>query len=406
VIAVSGGNCYKITASDGTFSQITIDDTNFQSSERVTFADFGTDLYAANGGKIKKIPSAGNIIDIADADAPTSVSHVAYLDRYLLATEDGTANFHWSDVNAPGTWGGNYAQAEAIHDDLAAMVVAHMELCLMGKKTLEIWHDDGSTPFMRLPQGYIQRGTVAGHTFKFCDAQDTFLWLDQNRQVVMLQGRTPVPLSLTMTKYIQGFTSVSDAIGDYMEIAGRPYYILHFPAEEETIVYDFTSAKWYTWAYWNSGGAVYERWRGNCYCLAPAWNESLVGDRANGKVYTFDVDTYSDDGDTIRSLVRTGHYNHGTEDRLKFSNSLTFRVKRTNVVSVDSTPDLIFKYRDNGETSWTAERTVSLQQVGNTEFRAKVNRLGRYYSRQWEFYLTDDFPLCLVSVEENVDIEQ
>jgi len=402
-IAVSAGNTYKITASNGAKSQITHDDTDFVSGTRVTFADFGTDIYAANGGKIKKIPSSGNVTDIADADAPTAVTHVAVLDRYLLANESGTGNFHWSDVNAPTTWGANYAEVEAKKDDLAAMIVENLEINLLGYTTLENWYNDGATPFIRSAQGYVSRGTVAPYSFVWLPAQSTFGWLDQNRQVVILQGRTPVSISLTMTKYIQGFSTVDDCISDYMELTGRPYWVLHFPSEAKTLVYDFTSAMWYEWGFWDM--TVHERWRGNCFCLAPAWNKALIGDRANGKVYEIDSTEYDDDGRTMTLLIRTAHYNHGTEAKRKFCNSVTFRLKRTEVVSLDDTPDLFIYYRDDGDTSWKIGRAVTLQQVGNTEFRGKISRLGSYYSRQWMLTLSDDFPLCLVSMEEDVDIE-
>ena len=405
VIAVSGGETHKITSSAGASAEISHDDTVWPTGTKVTFADFGTDVYAANGGLIKTIPSSGNVSDMADADAPTSVDFVAFLDRYLLANESGTGNFHWSDVNAPTDWSGNYAEAESKKDDLAAFLVENLELYLLGRKTMEVWYDDGTTPFIRVPQGYIPRGTVAPYSFAWCAGQNTFVWMDENRQVVMLDGRTPVPLSLTMTKYIQTFTTVTDAEADYMEIAGRPYYVLSFPSEEKCLAYDFTSARWYEWGYWNSSTATYNRFRGNCYCLAPAWNKALIGDRANGKIYELDNTIYNDDGDTLRTMIRTAHYNHGTELKRKTSNSETFRLKRTNVVSTDDTPDLIVDYRDNGSTLWTDSHTVTLQQIGNTEFRGQIHRLGSYYSRQWRFVLSDDYPLCLVSVEEDIDFE-
>ena len=404
-LAVSNGNTYKITDGNGTFSQITHDNTNWATGTRVKFADFSTDIYGANGGKIKQIPSTGNVSDMADGDAPTAVTHVAFLDRYLIANESGTGNFHWSDVNAPTAWSANYAEAEGRRDDLVALISEYLELYLLGKTTLETWNNDGSTPFVRLPQGYVPRGTVAPYSFVWCAVENSFVWMDQNRQVVVLKERTPVPLSLTMTKYIQGFGTVNDAIGDYVEIAGRPYYILSFPTEEKCLAYDFTSAQWYDWGYWNSTNTEYDRFRGNCFCLSPAWNLTLVGDRANGKVYKFDATNYDDDGDTLRTMIRTAHLNHDTEEKRKFNNSLTFRVKRTNVLSEDGTPDLLVRYRDNGSSIWSNEKTVSLQQIGGTEFRGKLTRNGSYYSRQWEFVLSDSYPLCLVSVEENLDFE-
>lgn len=404
VLAVSDGDCFKITATDGTFAGLTMTGTDFETGARVTWADFKTAIYAANGGKIKKI-STTELIDTADADAPTAVTHVAFLDRYLLANETGTYRCHYSDVNAPDDWSATWVSKEAQFDSLQAIAVADLELYLVGEKTLEVWFNDGSTPFTRSSQGFVQRGTIAPNSFTRCDADATFYWLDNNRHVVKLQGRTPVPVSLMMTKYIQDFTAVTDATGDYIELAGRPYYVLSFPTESKCLVYDLTRGNWYRWAYWDSGMATHDRFRGNCFCVAPGWNMTLVGDRANGKVYKFSTTTYTDDDDYISSLIRTAHYNHGTEAKRKHCNGLYVRLKRTSVVSTDITPDIVVRYRDNGATTWKSDRTITLQQVGNTEFRGKLTRLGSYYSRQWEFVLSDPYALCLVSVEEDVDLE-
>lgn len=405
VLAVSAGRLFKITDTAGTVTEITITAGAFESGSRVSFADYGTAVYAANGGKIFKIVHGGNTIFMADADAPTAVKTVAFLDQRLLANEVGSRKCHYSNVNAPDTWDANYISKEAQPDNLKALAVKNLELYLLGEKTLEPWVTDASTDFRRLDQGFTERGTVADATFRYCDADSTFYWLDNNRHVVKLSGRTAIPVSLTMTKFIQGFSTVTDATGDYLEIGGRPYYILSFPTEGYCLVYDFTKASWYRWGYWNSGTSAHDRFRGNCFCLAPAWNYVLAGDRANGKVYRFSPTAYDDAEDDLVSLIRTAHYNHGSEAVRKFSHALYFRLKRTSVVADDATPDLLVRYRDNGSTVWSSEITVSLQQVGNTEFRGRLSRLGSYYSRQWEFVLSDAYPLCLVSVEEDVEAD-
>ena len=404
VIAVSNGSTFEVTDSSGTIGMFTGD--SFSVGTRVTFADFGTALYAANGGAIKAISTSDTVTDMADVDAPTAVTHVAVMDRYLIANESGTGNFHWSDVNAPTDWSGYYAEAEGRPDDILALDAKNLELSFLGSKTLEIWDNDGVTPFIRLQQGFVQSGTVAKYSFTWCNGPQTFLWLDESRRVVELRGRTAVPISLSMNSYIQGFTSVSDAIGDYVEVSGRPSYVIQFPTEGKCLVWVFVASNWYEWGNWNSTTATYDRFRGNCYCLAPTWNLTLVGDRANGKIYKFSNTTYEDNSSTLRSVVRTAHYNHNTEVKRKFCNGIYCRLKRTNVVSVDDTPDLMVKYRNNGSSTWSNEQSITLQQVGDTEFRGKLSRLGSYYSRQWEFSLTDAYPLCLVSVEEDVEMER
>ena len=214
-----------------------------------------------------------------------------------------------------------------------------------------------------------------------------------------------VPISLSINKYIQEFTTVSDAIGDYVEIVGRPFYVLTFPSEEKVLVYDFISKNWYRLGSWNAVTATYDLYRGNCYCLAPAWNFTLMGDRANGKIYKLGSTIYDENGSILRSLIQTAHYNHGSGSNRKYCNGIYLRLKRTSSVSEDGTPDLMLQYRDDGNTTWNTERSLTMHAIGNTEFLAYTTRLGSYFSRQWRFYMTDSYPLCIASVEEDVDIE-
>ena len=180
VIAISDGEIYKITASDGTKAQISGGD-EFESGTRVEFSNFGSTLYAANGAKIIAITTTTTTA-MVDADAPTTVSHPVELDTYLLANETGSAYLHYSAVGAPTTWDAEYVTAEAKSDDLVAVISENLELYLMGKRTLEVWYDDGSTPFVRQSQGYINSGCIAPYSFRVC--ADVLYWLDQERNVV------------------------------------------------------------------------------------------------------------------------------------------------------------------------------------------------------------------------------
>jgi hypothetical protein len=402
-LVVCNGKTFKITDNLGTISEITHDDTAWEIGTRVRFADYKTSIYGANGALIKEVPNSGNIIDMADAQAPTSVSHIAFLDRYLLANEIGTRNFHSSDVGAPNAWTGNSWDVEGKLDDLLALGVADREIAALGEKTFEAWRNDGVTPFVRELQGFVESGTIAAQSLTWCGVHG-WIWLDQDRNVVQLKARTPIVLSVTMTKYIQGFGTVSDAVGDYAVIAGRPWFIAHFPTEEKTLAFDLMLQRWYLWNYWDAAQAEYDRWRGNVVCLAPGWNFTLVGDRSNGIVYKMNDTTYDDNGDILRTMVRTAHINWGTEAKKKDSHSLTFRVKRTNVAQQADAAEMMVKWRDDGSTTWKTEHTIALGQVGDTEFRGQHRRCGQYFSRQYEFTLSDASPLVLVSVEEDFDI--
>ena len=78
VIAVSGGETYKITDSSGSNTQISGD--TFETGTRVIFSNYGDDaLYAANGAKILRIALALNFLTIhksklSNKTTPTKVT--------------------------------------------------------------------------------------------------------------------------------------------------------------------------------------------------------------------------------------------------------------------------------------------------------------------------------------------
>ena len=404
MLVACNGKIFKITAADGTISQLT--GAFFTAGNRVVMDDFGTAIYGADGGVIKKIDTT-DVIEMADADAPATVSHVAFLDQYLLANLTGTRQCHRSDVGAPDDWTSNYFSAEAKNDFLKAIGVENLELYLLGDKTLEVWEDTGaSSPFARIAGGYIPSGTIAPYTFKFCaDPVNTWVWLDHTKSLVALVGRSTKSLSDALNRYLQqdGYI-LSDAAGDFIKAMGHAFYALHLPTQNETPVFDFTNGLWANWGYWYAAGAAYQRWRGNCHALAPDWGKILIGDRANGKIYSLDTATYQDDSDAIRTLIRTGHLDRGDFGATKRCNAVQFRAKKT-APGGSTTITLVFKYRDNGETTWSNEHTVTLSTAsGATDYLATVRRLGRYKTRQWEIYCTDNAPVAILPPIEDYDL--
>jgi hypothetical protein len=284
-IAISDGEIYKITASDGTNAQITGD--SLESGTRATFGDYGTALYAANGAQIVKTPTTGAAAYATDGDAPTTVTHLAVLDKYLCGNETGTERLWFTVVAQPDNWDSDWVDAEGRTDLLKSVLVNGLELNLMGTKTLEVFRNDGSTPLVRELQGLVNSGTVAPYSFTNCDGQ--LYWIDQNRNAVRLNGRTPELLSLTMNKYIQGFSDVDDAIGDFVMVSGRPNWVVQFPTENKTIVYDIIGNYWVEWGLWDSGAAEYNRFQGIVLPFAPPGIKRLLETRQQGRYTPFQI---------------------------------------------------------------------------------------------------------------------
>jgi hypothetical protein len=81
-----------------------------------------------------------------------------------------------------------------------------------------------------------------------------------------------------------------------------------------------------------------------------------------------------------------------------------FRLKRTEVAAEAAEITLLLRYRDNGQTSWSNQKTITMSaQAGYTDYQATIRQLGEYYSRQWEIVLTDNAALSIAQVQEEFE---
>lgn len=399
LIAQCNGKHFQVTTSGGTNSEISGDAS--QVGNKVYYSDFGTALYIANRGKIIKIPSSGNAAYLTDGDAPIDVSQVADIDKYLLALPYGLERVEYSEVLDPESWVGDWVTPESSPDLTSSIGVASDRIEMFGTDTIEGWRNDGSTPFVKDSAFTIPKGISAPDSHVFIE--NTWYWLDNERKVVRMNGRTPEVLSLTMNKYIQRFSTVADAIGGYTSFDGRPQYVLTFPTEDKTLCYDIYNSMWFELGRWNTGTASFDRYGGNSFEFATGWNFALVGDKSTGKIYKLDSTNYQDDGNTMKSMLRTASIHQGNPSRWKKCVRLDFYLKKANVASSGDSAQLMIKWRDNGKTTWNTERTVNLGYVGETDFHASIKSLGRYKSRQYEISITDNSPLVISRIQETFE---
>lgn len=400
VIAVCGGNVYRIDDANGTFVNITTDTLN--TGIKPTFAEHTNDLVIANGSRMVYTNGTANTAYIGDADAPTDVTHVAFIDQYILANDVSAGNFLFSVVNNIQNWNAlNFASAEGLTDKINALNVSWREIMLFGRQSVETWYNDGTTPFARLEGAFVEKGCIA--PYSVVAANNTWYWLDNTRRFISLEGRVPKIISTPFDKVIQGFSTVTDCKGDLFEVEGKPLIIWQFPTEGVTFAYNYATNGWSQYYHWNETFGEYQRFLGQSFCYCPDWGIYLVGSRLDSKIYKASFDYWTDDGDILRTMRRTGWVDHGTRNR-KRSNRLDLRLKRGYGPYAESTPNLILKWRDNGSSTWNNERYVDLKQVGNYEFETSLTRLGGYRSRQWEFALPDNAPLVMIEAEETIDI--
>lgn len=363
-------------------------------------------LFVANGGQTV-VYDGSTASKIVSPEIPARSSHIVMFDSYLLANDLARAKYDESILHSkvadPLEWEGAFFSAENKSDRINAMHSAWDEIALFGSRSIENFYNDGVTPFVPIPGGNVESGTLSPWTIKV--AGNSYIYLDSGRKLIRLTGRQPIEVSQAIDNLLDGEVDYANARGEVFTLRSHKIYLLTI--NERTFAFDYEKNEWVgEWGSWDESKAVYGPFRARNILNVKQWGMTIGTDITNGKIYRLGFDTYRDDGQEIRSAVITGNIDHGT-GRQKRSDELKIRLKRGQVQRLspdDIGPVMLVRWRDNGSKVWSNYREVALGFQGETEFYHSLFQLGSYRARQYEFVVTDDTPFSLVEVEEDVTL--
>lgn len=379
--------------------------STFVAGVPIIFANNGTYVFMAGGAKINYVDAFGVVTELADGEAPTTVTHVAFLDGYILAN-NGNGKLYWADVNSPTAWSAlSFASAEANPDNIQALHVVQRQIYLLGTVTTEIWENDGDTPFSRIPGGLIELGCIA--KYSVIKRGNSLMWLSHTRQIVEFTGTDVKFISGRYEKEIANFQIVSDCIGGVINHGGQEFCVFQFPSVQRTLVYNPALEDWSEWGNWDTGSMNWLPYDFRATAHDIGSGKTFVGkDRALAisclsSDSTVDV-TGAATTAAFKFLRRTGHISHGTS-RQKRLEELRFTARR-GAPEQSSTPMLMFRYRNNGDSQWSNLQNISLGAIGDTEHHIRLKRLGIYESRQFEISATDNMQVVLSNAEADITV--
>lgn len=399
-VAVHSGSVYKLSYVGGIASITNLTSATLQVGAKVSFATDGNYIFMANGGRIVFTNGVAPTAYIVDPNAPLSVSHLAFLDGFLLANLKNTNQFRFSETTDPFTWSGdNYASAVAYPDNITGLYVQNNELYLPGSASLEIWQNDATTPLAPVQGGASSVGMAAPHSA--CQFDIGMIFLDNRRKFNSFNGKNIQRLVSPFDTEISNYSTVADCTADRMDIGVHTFAIFHFPTANTTIVYNLLTEKWCKFARWNENAAQYERWMGNTICYAKAWNKVLVGSRISPKIFYCDTSVFTDDGSLIRDARLSGHINHGTLRR-KRCTEMRFGLKRGSTTG-SSSPQVMLRWLTDNK-NWSQEHVIDLGASGDYYISRRLKAQGIFVSRQYELSCTEPVSIVQSDAEQDVDI--
>lgn len=272
-----------------------------------SMSDNGTTILLIDG------TTAGYTIDIqSKAFAPISDpafyggNIVSFVRTVFVINRPGTREFYISGSNAI-TWDAlDFGEKTSSADNLVAAPALNDQIWLLGTKKGEVWYFSGDVnfPFQQLPNVIIEHGVAA--TYSIAQSDKFLFWLTQDKDGKPWVARGGSDYSVTkistfaMDNEIRTYTRWSDAVGYCYQINGHLFYQLDFPSANKSWVYDLTlAASGNEWNQYSSIDVNGTRNRLNGFLSAYAYNTNVMVDWKTGDLYSFDPDTFTDNGQPV-----------------------------------------------------------------------------------------------------------
>lgn len=372
------------------------------SSGRVTMADNRTNLVIGDGSETAfttLLAQGSPVTVVADADCPGG--HVDWQDGYFLHTVPGTGRFAISGLNDVTYDALDTATAEGRPDNLVSLISVNQQVFLFGEKTTEIWWNSGNAdfPFARNGSTFIEAGTVSAGTCVRVGGGVVWVVSDERGRgtVCHAQGLQPARISTHAIELaLASYSRLDEASAFAYQQGGHEFYQLSVPGGG-TWVYDFSTRLWHERSYLGAHGEEPHRaWVGTV-----AFGEVVVGDREDGRLYTYDPEYYLDDGQPIRRLRQTPHVSQD-EKRIVYR---SFQLQAQMGVGLSSgqgsDPIVLLSWSDDAGSTWSNQHEASLGAIGRYANRAIWRRLGASRDRVFRVETSEPVPVTWLGADIN-----
>jgi len=406
---VLGNRLYTIVKntvySVNTFGDKTSIGTISTSSGNVFFADNGAEIIIVDGTSNGYIISGGVLTAITDSDFPIATS-VTFQDGYFIITSD-SGKFYISGLYDGFTWDSlDFASAES-SPDAAVLVIANADdLWILGTGSAEVYYNSGNVdfPYTRISGAILEIGTASAASVINIDG--IIYWLSNKGRVVRSRGYQFDTVSTIQIDYqISTYSTIDDAKAFTYELQGHIFYVLIFPAEEKTWVYDVTTDFWHEWQSYSSVDIEIPWGRHRANSCVKFNGDYIVGDYINGLLYKLDEDVYTDNLNYIRrrrtsQVVNKERYNiiwHRLEIDFETGVGLDGGVQGED-------PQVMLEWSKDGGHTWSNEYWKSFGKIGKYSTKVVWKRLGMSRNRVLRVTISD--PVKVVMLGAYAELEE
>ena len=366
-----------------------------------------------------------------NSQATQAPTHVAYIDTYFIVNVPGTNEYYYSesyymyhdDANdtsrdydpavVNGYWNPiNSGKKIGRPDNITALANCNNYLWLFGANSNEVHYDTGdynNQLFARYEGAILNFGCNA--PYSVATYANNVFWLGSDTSgtlgVFTNEGMAPKRISTRgIEQIIQEFTKFTDCIAFTYAQAGHAFYVMQFPFESRTFVYDLVTDSWHERTFLDEATGKLFAWKG--MFATQNYDTLITGDNAWSGTHQLDPNYYQNDNiaDTGVNYIRCAK-----NTPILFANGVNVRYDWVQIIcnqgygtvvnttaGVGEAPKVFLAYSNDTGITYLNEREAPLGKMGEYSNRSRVLGCGSGRNRVFRVTMTDPVPFILVEL--------
>jgi hypothetical protein len=418
---VVGANLYELDADGGYSASLGVFTGDLTTP--IVAVDNGVSANGVGGDQILMITnglgyvyniSTNTFTQITDSNFPTNAQDAAFLDGYFIVTDD-SMKFRTSALYDGMTYPAlAFAAATSTPDDIKKPFALNQQLYLIKESTTELWYNNDTVttqgcPFARMSGGALNFGTSAPRSVTRCGDMTFMLAMTQVKDssayfgVVSFSGTAIQKVSTAAIDYrISQLTTLTDATSYSFVYEGHLFYVLTFPTDDLTFVYDVSTQEWFEWSSYVAGESKQHRHLSNEYVYFAG--KHLVSHYSSPTIYEMKSSYYDDAGNPItRIRIAPVLFDPKERDNVKIFKLIIDAETGVGTSGTDhnSNPMLWLSWSNDGGKTWSSEYSASMGKQGEYKTRMIWRGLGSPRSRIFKVRCSDAVKFVLLDAVIN-----
>tara|TARA_R110000803_G_scaffold53926_2_gene110493 strand:- start:283 stop:1713 length:1431 start_codon:yes stop_codon:yes gene_type:complete len=367
---------------------------NIPGEGRAIIKDDGINMFIVADLKVWRYSTDTNAVtQVTDLNI-TGAKSVDFFNNQFIYTFDRFSTV--SNVgNGAVASGLNIIGEETLPDNLVRDFVFDEVIYRCGVRSIVGWYNSGvgSPPIEKLQGRMFNVGLVAINSIAKTD--EAFYWLGDDYAIYRASSGTHKRISTDAISHeLQRYDDVSDAIGSTFTLEGQNFYMLTFPTGNKTFIVNESLGEqgWFELSSGVSNPLDSKIYQGTS--VVSAYGKNTVADVDNGKVYTLDLDTFTNNGEPLQRVRVTQSVNgdlvNSKGKRLQMS-CVKF-IMESGVGLIDGqgdNPRIMVEYSDNGGNTWRGGSWPKVGRLGEFTLQVEWFNLGSFYDRIFRLSTSD-----------------